>query len=138
MADRLVLFVCVENACRSLMAEAIFNARPPDGWVAESAGTEPALRPNPRTERILSEIGIVMPTHPPQMLTPSTIDRASLRITMGCLDHRSCPAGLKGRELADWKLPDPAQLDDAGFRRVRDEIRDRVRALQHELGSRGV
>lgn len=130
---RTVLFVCVENAGRSLMAEAIFNANPPDGWVAESAGTEPAARPNPRTGPMLQEIGIAPPAHPPQLLSAEMIDRASLRFTMGCLDRDSCPARLKEAPLTDWQLPDPAALDDAGFRRVRDEIRSRVAVLRAKL-----
>lgn len=130
---RVVLFVCVENAGRSLMAEAIFNSAPPDGWTAESAGTEPASRPNPRTGPMLAEIGLEVPSHPPRLLTPESIDRASVRITMGCLDRESCPARLREGELSDWQLPDPSHLDDDGFRRVRDEIRARVEGLKREL-----
>lgn len=133
-----VLFVCVENAGRSLMAEAIFNADPPPGWTAESAGTEPAAHPNPRTAPMLAEIGIALPAHPPRLLTPSIIDGADVRITMGCLDRQSCPARLKSRPLTDWELPDPARLDDAGFRAVRDEIRRRIADLRRELVSPAV
>lgn len=132
---RTVLFVCVENAGRSLMAEAIFNADPPRGWRAESAGTEPARSANPRTAPMLAEIGIAAPGHEPRALTPEAIDSASVRITMGCLDRQSCPARLKERELIDWDLPDPAALDDAGFRRVRDEVRRRVDELRASLSS---
>lgn len=130
---RTVLFVCVQNAARSLMAEAIFNADPPPGWVASSAGTEPASGPNPRTARILGEVGLSPPGHPPQLLTPDLIDRSSVRITMGCLDRESCPARRKATELTDWSLPDPAVLDDEGFRKVRDEIRRRVGLLRRSL-----
>lgn len=133
MADRRVLFVCVENAGRSLMAEAAFNADPPPGWTAVSAGTRPAPRPHPRTAPMLAEIGLTLPAHPPRGLTPALIDEAGVRITMGCLDDASCPARLKGRELVDWALPDPSRLDDAGFRAVRDEIVARVRKLRAEL-----
>jgi arsenate reductase len=132
-AERRVVFVCVENAARSLMAEAIFNAEPPAGWAAESAGTRPAARPNPRTERFLREIGLELPPHPPQELSPVTLDRADLLVTMGCLDDASCPANLRRRELRDWKLPDPGRLDDEGFREVREEIRRRIRELEAEL-----
>jgi protein-tyrosine-phosphatase len=52
---------------------------------------------------------------------------------MGCLDDASCPARLKSLELRDWRLEDPARLDDEGFRRVRDSIRRRVRGLRTEL-----
>lgn len=131
--ERTVLFVCVENAGRSLMAEAIFNADPPPGWRALSGGTRPATKANPRTVRMLEEIGLEAPGHPPQLATSEAIDRAMVRITMGCLDDAACPTNLKALEMADWALPDPARLDDEGARKVRDEIRNRVRALRTEL-----
>lgn len=133
MPDRNVVFVCVENAGRSLMAEAIFNADPPPGWRAISGGTRPAGTPNPRTRRLLEEIGLALPNHPPQLATPEMIERAAVRITMGCLDDASCPANLRTLAMVDWKLPDPGPLDDAGARGVRDAIRDRVRGLRTEL-----
>ena len=130
---KLVLFICVENACRSLMAEAIFNANPAPGWTAESAGTLPAAAPNPRTGPMLAEVGLALPVHAPRRLTREKMDSARVRVTMGCLDDASCPAHLKGLELRDWALPDPASLDDRGFRQVRDEIVARVRGLRTEL-----
>jgi len=134
-AERRVLFVCVENAARSLMAEAIFNANAPAGWVADSAGTRPATDPNPRTERILHEIGLALPRHRPQELRPDQLASAPVVVTMGCLDDASCPANLAAIRPRDWGLPDPAGLDDDGFRAVRDSIRARVDALVAELGS---
>lgn len=135
MPERTVLFVCVENSARSLMAEALFNVDPPRGWRAVSAGTAPASRPNPRTGPMLREIGVEPPGHLPRPLDRAEMDGASVRITMGCLDSESCPARLKSLPLEDWGLEDPGKLDDAGFRRVRDEIRERVRALKARLGS---
>ncbi len=132
-APRVALFICVENACRSLMAEAMFNADPPPGWTAVSAGTQPAAGPNPRTGPMLAEIGLALPAHPPQILTPEMMQGARERVTMGCLDDASCPAQLKGLDLRDWGLPDPAGLDDAGFRRVRDDLRGRIAGLRREL-----
>lgn len=131
--DRRVVFICVENACRSLMAEAIFNANAPEGWIATSAGTTPAESANPRTAPMLHEIGLELPRHPPQLLTPQMMDEAHVRITMGCLDAASCPARLKTLELRDWDLPDPASLDEAGFRRVRDQLVRHVQGLRTEL-----
>lgn len=133
MPPKTVLFICIENAARSLLAEALFNANPAPGWIAVSAGTRPAASPNPRTGPMLREIGLALPGHGPQLLTQSMMDDARVRVTMGCLDDASCPAHLKGLELRDWALPDPARLDDAGFRRVRDEIRGRVEGLRREL-----
>lgn|GEM_PF-534914 len=133
MAEKLVLFVCVENSCRSLMAEAIFNADPPPGWRATSAGTQPAAAANPRTEPMLERLGLELPDHPPQLLSTGLMDRARVRVTMGCLEDASCPAHLKTLEMRDWQLDDPAKLDDEGFRRVRDQITSRVRGLRTEL-----
>ncbi len=82
---------------------------------------------------MLREIGLDLPLHPPRALTGEMIDGATVRVTMGCLDSESCPARLKHLELRDWALPDPAKLDDAGFRRVRDDLRARVEALKREL-----
>jgi arsenate reductase (thioredoxin) len=133
MAERLVLFVCVENAARSLMAEAMFNADPPPGWRAISAGTHPAPAANPRTKPMLAELGVTAPEHPPLGLTPEMMERAGVRVTMGCLDDASCPAHLPTLALRDWKLEDPARLDDAGFRRIRDQLATWVRGLHTEL-----
>ena len=82
---------------------------------------------------MLAEIGFELPSHPPQELTATMIDSAAVRVTMGCLDDASCPVRLKSLTLRDWALPDPARLDDDGFRRVRDAIRSQVADLVREL-----
>lgn len=133
MPDKYVLFICVENACRSLMAEAMFNANPPEGWIAISAGTSPASSPHTRTAPMLREIGLDVPQHPPQLLTSEILDRARVRVTMGCLNDSSCPARLKILDVRDWELPDPSPLDDLEFRKVRDRLAGLVRGLRAEL-----
>ena len=133
MEDRTVLFICVENACRSLMAEAMFNGNPAIGWRAISAGTQPSAAPNPRTEGMLREIGLELPPHPPQLLTDEMMATSKVVVTMGCLDSASCPAKLKVIQVRDWALPDPAKLDDAGFRGVRTDLRAHVEGLRREL-----
>lgn len=132
-SPKVVLYICVGNSGRSLMAEAIFNANPPEGWVATSAGTNPAPAANPRTGPMLREVGLDLPPHPPQLLTPEMMDGARIRVTMGCLDDASCPARLKSLDLRDWSLPDPAHLDERGFREVRDRIAASVKGLRTEL-----
>ena len=132
-SPKVVLFICVGNSGRSLMAEAIFNANPPEGWVAISAGTNPAQSANPRTGPMLRELGLNLPPHPPQLLTPEMMDSARVRVTMGCLDDASCPARLRSLELRDWSLPDPAHLDEEGFRQVRDRIAMNVKGLRTEI-----
>jgi len=133
MTEKTVLFICVENACRSLMAEAMFNWNPVRGWRATSAGTQPATVPNPRTEGMLREIGLEMPPHAPRLLTDEMMTASKVIITMGCLDSASCPARLKVIKVRDWALPDPAKLDDAGFRQVRRDLQSRVEGLRREL-----
>lgn len=133
MATRTVLFVCVENAGRSLMAEAMFNGNPPVGWEAVSAGTQPAPAPHPRTATVLREIGLELPGHSPRLLTNELIARSSVIVTMGCLDSESCPAKLRAVEVRDWALPDPSALDDAGFRKVCQTLQERVEGLRREL-----
>ena len=88
---------------------------------------------------MLAEIGLELPSHPPQPLTTPMMTGSTVRVTMGCLDSEKCPAQLKTLELRDWGLPDPAKLDDEGFRRVRDDLRRRVEELARELsqGDRG-
>lgn len=137
MGDRVVLFLCVENACRSLMAEAMFNRAPPTGWRAESAGTLPARGPNPRVAPMLREIGLTAPAHAPRAVTPEMLSNAGLRVTMGCLDDASCPARLHTLPVEDWALPDPARASDEEFRRIRDEIGVRVTQLARSLAARG-
>ena len=61
------------------------------------------------------------------------MDRSPTVVTMGCLDNDSCPARLRTIEVRDWALPDPAALDDPGFRQVRDDLRSRVEGLRREL-----
>lgn len=135
-APNVVLFVCVENACRSLMAEAVFNARPPSGWTSISAGTRPSAHANPRTAPLLAELGFRLPSHSPQPLTPELLARARLLITLGCLDDASCPAYLRVSESRDWGLPDPVRMDDPGFREVRDRLVALVERLREELAGR--
>jgi protein-tyrosine-phosphatase len=82
---------------------------------------------------MLRELGLELPPHPPQLLTPEMMDGARVRVTMGCLDDASCPARLKTLELRDWALPDPAHFEDDGFRQVRDRIAGNVKGLRTEL-----
>jgi arsenate reductase (thioredoxin) len=133
MVEKLVLFLCVENACRSLMAEAMFNPDPPVAWRAISAGTRPASSANPRTRSMLDELGLGSPPHPPQPGSTELMDQAQIRISMGCLDDASCSARLRSLLVWDWGLEDPSKMDDDGFRRVRGHPAALVRGLRAEL-----
>jgi arsenate reductase (thioredoxin) len=132
-AHRTVLFVCVGNAGRSMMAEAIFNKFGPKGWRAVSAGVFPARTTNPNTGPTLSEIGVPLPPHPPQGLTEQMVRTATVRVSIGALDHPSCPEWFTQTHPRRWELPDTHHTDAQGFREIREAIRSKVDALTAEL-----
>ena len=125
-----VLFVCIQNAGRSQMAQALF-ARAADGrHGARSAGSRPAERVHPPVVAALREIGIDAAATVPRALDRDAMRWADLVVTMGCGDE--CPF-IPGKRYLDWELTDPAGRPLDEVRRVRDEIGERVRALAAEL-----
>lgn len=122
-----VLFACVHNAGRSQMAAALFNQlADPSKARAISAGTHPAARVHPEVVAVLSELGIDVSNAAMTTLTPEVAQQAHMLITMGCGDE--CPV-VPGAIRDDWPLEDPKGKPTARVREIRDEIRDRVRAL---------
>ena len=130
MSDRKrVLFVCVENSNRSQMAEAFARIHGGDRVEALSAGSKPSGRVNPKAIRFMAELGYDLGSHASKSL--DAIDGAfDAVITMGCGD--SCP-WVPAKRREDWALPDPRDMDDAGYRVVRDTIGDRVKSLLETL-----
>jgi arsenate reductase (thioredoxin) len=127
-----VLFVCVHNAGRSQMAAA-FLTRLADGRVeVRSAGSDPADRINPAVVEVMREAGVDIAAETPKVLTADAVRTSDVVITMGCGD--ACPV-FPGRRYLDWQLDDPAGLDVAAIRPIRDDIERRVRALLAELVS---
>lgn len=127
-----VLFVCIENACRSQMAEA-FAKRLGAGRVAAcSAGSRPARHVNPRATAFMAERGYNLTAQRSKPLSAFAGQAFDVIVTMGCGDV--CPS-LRTLRLVDWELPDPKALPDEGFRTVREEIERRVRQLLSELGA---
>ena len=120
-----VLFVCVENSNRSQMAEAFARMLGGDGVEALSAGSKPSGRINPKAIRFMGELGYDLEAHASKSLDDIAGDFDAV-VTMGCGD--SCP-WVPARRREDWALPDPRDMDDDGYRAVRDEIERRVRAL---------
>lgn len=124
-----ILFVCVHNAGRSQMAEALFNRMARELGVpaeAESAGTEPAAGVHPEVIEVMREVGIDLANRRPKLLTNEMVERADKVITMGCApDASACPA-LFVKDVEDWKLPDPKGLPPERVRKIRDEIQERV------------
>lgn len=127
-----VLFVCVHNAGRSQIAEALFNAYAGGRAIAESAGTEPVAALNIAVVAAMTEAGYDIRSRRPRLLTEEMVDRADHVITMGCaVDDPACPA-IVAEE--DWGIDDPAMAAMPKVRAIRDEIARRVRALLREMG----
>lgn len=125
-----VLFVCVENAGRSLMAEAFMRRYAPHVRVA-SAGTQPAGRPNETVVLAMKEVGIDI-TKRPEALTGEMVRGYSRVVNMGCMDREACPA-LFADEVDDWGIPDPKGKSMEEVRRIRDMIEQKVSALAERL-----
>ena len=129
MDRKRVLFVCVENSNRSQMAEAFARMLGGDAVEAISAGSRPSGRINPKAIRFMDELGYDLSAHASKSLDEVGGEFDAV-ITMGCGD--SCPwVAAKRRE--DWALPDPRDMDDDGYRAVRDRIGARVRELLASL-----
>lgn len=130
-----ILYVCVHNAGRSQMAEALTNRLAGERGLAiraESAGTIAGQQVNPMAAQAMAEIGIPLDDHRPKQITPEMVARADGIITMGCgVDAEACPARFMVTE--DWGLDDPAGQPIETVRRIRDEIRERTERLLHEL-----
>jgi protein-tyrosine-phosphatase len=121
-----VLFVCVENARRSQMAEALFNKLAKGQAVAVSAGDKPASKVDEKAVEVMKEIGIDITKQRPKALTMKMVEEADMVITMGC-GADVCPVVLK--RVEEWKIEDPAGKPVAKFREVRDEIERRGEKL---------
>jgi len=120
-----VLFVCTHNAGRSQMAQAFFERHAPEGFRAESAGTNAAKAPHPEVVTVMREVGIDLEGRRPQRLLLEMQLHADWAVTMGCGD--ACP--YVPTRVDDWDLPDPAGRDLSVVCEIRDEIERRVRNL---------
>ena len=126
-----VLFVCLHNAGRSQMSEALFTRAAAGKHSARSAGTEPAERVHREVVTAMQELGFDLAGRTPQLLTPELAEWADVVVTMGCGD--ACPY-IPGKLYIDWELPDPAGRPVEDVRPIRDDIAARTRALAAELG----
>lgn len=123
-----VLFVCVENAGRSQMAEGFFRKYGPPGYEPQSAGTRPTDRINPAAVQAMGEIGIDITTQRPKTISDSMIRQATRIVNMGCMDKESCPALFVG-DVLDWSVSDPKGKPIDEVRRIRDFIEQKVLEL---------
>jgi protein-tyrosine-phosphatase len=125
-----VLFVCTHNAGRSQMAAALLDREAAGRVRVTSAGSEPADQLNPAVVQAMAEIGIDISREIPKRLTSDQVQAADVVITMGCGD--ACPI-YPGKRYLDWDLPDPAGMQVASVRPIRDQIRKLVDELLRGL-----
>ena len=125
-----VLFVCLHNAGRSQMSQALFERAAAGRHSAASAGTTPGERVHPEVVEVMGELGIDLADRRPQRLTDELAARADVVVTMGCGD--ACPY-IPGRRYLDWDLRDPKGLPRDEVRAIRDDIAARVAQLAAEL-----
>jgi arsenate reductase len=125
-----VLFVCLQNAGRSQMSQALFQRAAGDAHRGLSAGTSPADHVHPEVVQVMRELDIDLGDRTPQLLTPELAQQADVVVTMGCGDK--CPF-IPGKRYIDWELPDPSGQPIERVRGIRDEIAHRVAHLVTDL-----
>jgi protein-tyrosine-phosphatase len=131
--EKTILFVCVENAGRSQMAEGFFNSNyASKGYRAISAGTRPTAKINPLAVQAMKEVGIDITKQKPKIITDDVIRSSVKVINMGCMDRAECPL-LFLNDPIDWSIEDPKGKPIQFVRAVRDEVEKRVKALAASL-----
>ena len=121
-----VLFVCLHNAGRSQMSQALFERAAAGRHTALSAGTTPAEHVHPEVVEAMQELGIDLSDRQPQLLTRELAEQADVVVTMGCGDE--CPY-IPGKRYIDWNLPDPKGRPLDEVRAIRDDISRRIDSL---------
>jgi len=129
-----VLFVCIQNAGRSQIAQALFQRAAGGRHEARSAGSRPAQHVHAEVAAVMHEIGIDVSANVPHKLDEDDMRWADLVVTMGCGDE--CPF-IPGKRYIDWELDDPSGRPAEDVRRIRDQIAANVDALVAELASAG-
>jgi arsenate reductase len=131
-SEKIILFVCVENAGRSQMAEGFFNKSPPEGYRAVSAGTKPVSQINPLAIDVMKEVDIDISNQKSKEITEDMMRDSFKTVNMGCMDKESCPT-LFLPNVLDWNLEDPKGKSIEKVREIRDEIDQRVKELVRGL-----
>ena len=127
-----ILFVCVENAGRSQMAEGFFRKLGPSNFEVMSAGTKPASEINPTAVQVMKEVDIDISQNRSKTITSEMISESDTVIIMGCMDKESCPA-LFVEDIDDWNIEDPKGKSIEHVRKIRDGIEARVLELVDSL-----
>jgi len=127
-----ILFVCVENAGRSQMAEAFFRKYAHSEFQPISAGTKPSAQISPVVIQAMKEIGINLQNNVPKLISNEMISNSTKIVNMGCMDEESCPS-LFVKDMVDWQIPDPKGKSIEEVRKIRDEIDSKIKELVSNL-----
>jgi arsenate reductase (thioredoxin) len=131
----IILFVCVENAGRSQMAEGFFNYKyAPKNCHAISAGTRPVSQINPLAVEAMKEVGIDISSQKSKLITESMIRSSAKSVNMGCIDKTECPMFFISN-VVDWAIEDPKSKPLGKVREIRDEIEKRVKEIAQSIQS---
>jgi arsenate reductase (thioredoxin) len=130
--EKTVLFICVENAGRSQIAEGFFRKYAPRGYSTVSAGTRPAGEINPMVIQAMNEACIGTSKQKSKILTEDMIRSSTIRVNMGCMEKESCPT-LFINAVLEWGIEDPKGKPIEKVREIRDDIEKRVRQLAADL-----
>jgi arsenate reductase len=122
-----ILFVCVENSNRSQMSEAFAKMLGGAATDAYSAGSKPSGKVNPKAVAAMKELGYDLTTHHSKSLDEVKANAPfDAVVTMGCGD--ACP-WMPAKQFIDWEIPDPKDMNENEFRKVREMIKDKVKDL---------
>lgn len=131
-SEKIILFVCVENAGRSQMAEGFFNKSAPEGYRAVSAGTKPVSQINPNVIDVMRQVGIDISNQKSKEITEDMMRNSFKTVNMGCMDKESCPT-LFLPNVIDWNLEDPKDKPIEKVREIMHEVEQRVKELVASL-----
>ena len=130
--EKTVLFVCVENAGRSQMAEGFFKKYAPKGFKSLSAGTKPVYKLNPIVVEAMKEVGIDISKQKSKELTDEMTRECDNVVNMGCMDKNFCPT-IWLPKVIEWNLEDPKGKPIEKVREIRNEIEKRTKKLAAEI-----
>lgn len=125
-----ILFICVENSCRSQMAEALLNNMQIQGVKAYSAGSEPSGEVNPLAKEVMKEAGINISYYLSKGVGSLPVKEFDYVIGMGCKDN--C-AIIPAKERIEWQIIDPKGKDIDFFRKTRDQIKENIEILVENI-----
>jgi len=127
-----IVFICVENSCRSQIAEAFGKIFSQDTYEIKSAGSLPSGKVNPTAVRLMNELGYDMSLHSSTSVNQLHQEEIEVMVSMGCGD--ACP-NILAKEKIEWEIPDPKEMPLGDFRKIRDLIKDEVEELFKKLES---